>query len=85
MAKANDTSSAGNVVAVQADKFNSATLKLEGAAALVTAFGIFAGETERDGGEMPLSGSLISKAMSGIELLIEIARDDLLQREGGAA
>lgn len=69
--------------AVPADKFDSATLKLDGARALVTMFGIFAGET---GGDKPLPVSewIISSAMSGIVLLIGSAVDDLLAREGGA-
>lgn len=69
--------------AVPMDKFNKATLKLNGARALVSLFGIFAGEVE-NGEPIPVSGETINSAMNGIDLLIESAIDDLLATEGGA-
>lgn len=68
---------------VPMDKFDNATLKLDGARALVSMFGIFAGEVE-NGEPLPVSGEIINSAMNGIDLLIESAIDDLLATEGGA-
>lgn len=56
------------------DQIDKATLKLDGAAALATMFGIFAGEVKK----MPINGELLNSAMyGGISQLIESACDDL--------
>jgi len=67
-----------STVSVPVNRFNSATLKLEGAKALISALGIFIGETTAGDGEMPVTGSLMSEAMSGIRQLIDCATDDLM-------
>lgn len=69
-------------VTIPMDSFDNATLKLDGAQALVEMFGIFASESNDK--QLPVAGSLISRAMSGIGLLIKSAVDDLVAVEGGA-
>lgn len=66
---------------IHSARFNSATLKLEGAQALITCMGIF---MSSDSEEQP-SGMLLNCAMTGIGQLIESAVDDLLAKEGGVA
>ena len=78
-AAAGNTQESSDTVQVLRESFDRATLKLEGAQSLVTMFGIFAGEVDNGSGELPVTGSLISTAMSGIECLIESAVDDLLK------
>lgn len=78
-----------NTVQVTSDHFNRATLKLEGARALVTMIGMLTSEIDGGSGEMPFTGSLMNAAMGGIDSLIESAVDDLLiqptEVKGGAA
>ena len=47
---------------IQTAEFNSATLKLEGAKALISTIGIFIDEA---GEEMPVTGQLLARAMNG--------------------
>ncbi len=69
------------VQTVPMNRFDKATLKLEGAMALTSTMGMLLGG---GGGEQP-GEDLINSAMSGIRELIESAVDDLLAKKGGAA
>jgi len=60
---------------IQTAEFNSATLKLEGAKALISTIGIFIDEA---GEEMPVTGQLLARATNGVRLLIESAETDLM-------
>ena len=70
-----------SLISVPSAKFNSATIKLDGASAIVSAFGIFIDETVGGDGEMPVTGSLMASAMNGVRLLLDSARDDLSAKE----
>lgn len=78
----NSSTGAQGAVTIPMDSFDNATLKLEGAQALVIMFGIFASESNDE--QLPVTGSLINRAMSGIGLLIKSAVEDLVAVEGGA-
>jgi hypothetical protein len=66
---------------IDIDQFNTATLKFEGAKALVLCLGIY---MSGDGEDRP-SGALLNSAMLGIANLIDSAMVDLLEKKGGAA
>lgn len=53
MAESNSTHS------LPIDSLNKATLKIAGASAIISAFGIFIEDTCGENGEMPVTGSLI--------------------------
>ncbi len=78
MATKENTSS---TTTIHNEQLNSATLKLEGAQALIVCMGIF---MSGDQSEQP-SGMLLNSAMYGIGQLIESAVSDLCAKEGGAA
>lgn len=68
-------------IAIPCDSFDAATLKLSGAKALITALGIFIGETADGDGEMPISSTLLAESMFGIGLLLDDVKLCLLARE----
>ena len=63
------------------DSLNKATLKIAGASAIISAFGIFIEDTCGENGEMPVTGSLMSSALDGVRCLLESATTDLLTKE----
>jgi len=67
-----------STICVNGEGFDSATLKLDGAKALVSALGVLMQDAALLNGNIPLGGELINSAMTGISCLIESAVDDLI-------
>jgi hypothetical protein len=67
-----------STICVNGERFDSATLKLDGAKSLVSAMGILMHEASLLNGNIPIGGELLNSSMNGIRCLIDSALDDLL-------
>jgi len=74
-----------STITIPSDNFNDATCRLSAATALISSFAMLIEDAVGGGGEIPMTGAVLSEALYGIRTLLEDAADKLKINVGGAA